>query len=230
MIDLALIPSCQPFNIGVIKGYTEERGMWTLAQLVKSYANTFRDFECESFWAGSEGASTTFPLLREQHRLADVWLYSKPKTDIRLVLDLHTDAFAGVSHVAACYGLDPGQTEAQSESWKLVMAVASSVNVIFQTEIKQFNYSDHIFYASTQHISSLFEVCAHDNLSDLTKLFANFDAVAKAIVHGVLRYAGRSLDIPSSTPAPLSPEVAITIRRNMDTIVQIASSVKGKLP
>lgn len=221
-ISLALIPSNQKDNGGVIKGYTEATGMWVLAQCVKAYARTLPDFDCEVFWSWPEGYVAGFPGLREQHRLADVWLANKINP---LVLDLHTDANIGVSHVAAVYGRDPGQTKEQSRSWLLARRTADEVNTIFQTTVMEFDFSDYIFYTATRYISALLEVCAHDNLSDLTKLFANFDGVSKAIVHGVLRYAGRLI------PAPviLNPQDTQGIKAELARARSNISTAEGML-
>lgn len=157
-------------------------------------------------WNESEDGDHDGPLsgLREQMRLAKEFLDHRDDGK-PAVLSLHTDSGA-VGHTFGLHGLN---LDREMESARMAHDVASRVTRVFSrrhyavfTRIGDKDYSQYIFWVNTApYTSMLLEMCSHQNREDLATLYSQPDAVAAAIVQGVLAWGLEAAAAPTSPPS-----------------------------
>jgi hypothetical protein len=183
-IAVALVPSNQNKNIGVISGYSEAGGMRDVLAPRLAEALERVGIQADVFFTAYESADKTkYENLHKACGLAKAHLDSV-QADLKLCIHLHTDATPEhYSHTAYLY-----QTE---EARKLGEAIGRKVQMALGTErLVPLPTTGYIYHEDLKpHTSVLIELCAHDNKRDLEALYGRVPATVQAIVDGVVEYA-----------------------------------------
>jgi len=182
-VAIAIVPSNQDRNLGVIAGYSEAGGMRDV--LAPRLAETLEaaGYDAEVFFTGFESVDQTeLEHLHSACRLAKEHL-DTVQADIKLSIHLHTDAsLEHYSHTAYLYESE--------EARKLGEAIGRKVQAALGTErLVPIKTTGYVYHKDLQpHTSALIEVCAHDNRRDLEALYGRVPATVQAIVDGVIEY------------------------------------------
>ena len=160
--------------------------------------------------------------LRLQMSQAREWLATCPADALRVIVSVHTDS-GTFPHTFGIYGCDGTLRSAVSSA--LARFLADRVGAVFNhadartfCKLGDTDYTSYVFWQQTSpYPSVLMELCSHEVPADLDILYNAPDAVAQALVDGILAYAGE-------VPPPVVADT-VTAREALDTLWGIGNQL-----
>jgi hypothetical protein len=194
-IALAIFPSLQGYNAYSKYGANEAGAMaWQADQILK--AAWAAGINAKAFNAPPDGPSSTAFLVQQQDG-GYAWLDAQPQT-LKIGLNFHTDSGAD-SHT---WGIWTNRIDGRSRELaeKLALIVqqtlgTATVGTFYNHGGIDFNTYIFATHAHANTVPVLLELCSHQNLRDLDALWAAGDTLAKAIVGGIVAWAGQAPDL-----------------------------------
>lgn len=206
-LAVALVPSNQDRNLGAIPGYSEAGGCAIIAskveQLLADRHTLVRVYTAPLESQDDSRHTKLAATMREARQWLDT-MHEDGRGYTPVAVHIHTNAGstpqAGTSHTGYCYGSPEGAA--------LGKVLANRVSAVLGLPVVAYDYTGLGYLFNTLFAplpSALIEITRHDRRADLERLYASVDAVAAAVVSGILAWAGESA-------APSPPDDLATLR------------------